>query len=227
MTEGQTLMNPEPRSDEELLRAARAGETRAFDVLFERYERLLLRIAYGLLLDFDAAQDAAQDALIALFNNRDKLNVDRPGAVRAYLITCARNAAFDQWRARQKPVPLDEELLESRAMAVAETALTDLLAEEQYLVLTDCLRRLPHKQRLVVVLRLLGDLLDDDIVSLLAELGWADEDARAVAPSPTGQKIEEIAILTTPLGITTVGGVGNLLNKAKEALRECFDEQQG
>lgn len=225
MTEGQTLMNPEPRSDEDLLRAARAGETRAFDALFERYERLLLRIAYSLLLDFDAAQDAAQEALIALSNNRATLNVDRPGAVRAYLITCTRNAAFDQWRAHQKPVPLDEELLESRAMA--ETALNDLLAEEQYAILTICLRRLPHKQRLVVVLRLLGDLLEDDIARLLAELGWAIQEAEAAAKSPTGQKIEEIAILTTPLGITTVGGVGNLLNKAKEALRECFDKQQG
>jgi len=225
VTEGQTLMNPEPRSDEDLLRAARAGETRAFDALFERYERLLLRIAYSLLLDFDAAQDAAQEALIALSNNRATLNVDRPGAVRAYLITCTRNAAFDQWRAHQKPVPLDEELLESRAMA--ETALNDLLAEEQYAILTICLRRLPHKQRLVVVLRLLGDLLEDDIARLLAELGWAIQEAEAAAKSPTGQKIEEIAILTTPLGITTVGGVGNLLNKAKEALRECFDKQQG
>ena len=101
-------MNPERRSDEDLLLAARASEACAFDELFRRYERLLLRIAYGLLLDFDAAQDAAQEALIALYKNLNRVNVDRPGAVRAYLITCTRNAAFDQLRAHQKLTPLEE-----------------------------------------------------------------------------------------------------------------------
>ena len=54
-------------STDELVRAAQAGDTRAFAELVRQYERAAIITAHAILGDFHAAQDAAQDAFILAY----------------------------------------------------------------------------------------------------------------------------------------------------------------
>jgi len=56
-------------SDEELVRRARAGEVRAFGVFVERHQKAVAGFCLSLLHDLDAAEEAAQAALVEAFKS--------------------------------------------------------------------------------------------------------------------------------------------------------------
>jgi len=214
---------PDPDlSDEDLLLAARNGNSRAFETIFRRHERRLLKIAYGLLLDWDDAQDAMQSAFIAIYRCLTDLDVSRPGAVRAYLITCARNAAFDALRKGRPWDPMNSDVI-SKSNLASPGSIEELVREAEYVVLRECIRQLRPKERLVIVLRFPGNLPDAEVWKLLKEMGWSDVDAAETLAAEEEKKIREIVNYTRSLGINTVGGVGNILKAAKRKLKECFE----
>lgn len=57
-------MSGQPLADEELVRSAQRGDEAAFAVLVRRYSPRLLRLAYGILGERGAAEDAVQEALV-------------------------------------------------------------------------------------------------------------------------------------------------------------------
>jgi len=213
---------PEP-SDENLLLAVRTGDSQAFEKIVRRYERLLLKITYGLLLDWDDAQDAVQLALIALYNHLTDLDVTRPNAVRAYLITCARNAALDRLRKDKLRDSISSDMTVDSVPASPDP-LDALVREAERAMLRECIRQLQPKERLVVVLRFPDNLPDVEVSEVLKEMGWSEVDVVETLAAEGGKKIREIADRTSKLGIHTVGGVGNILNTAKRKLRECFEQ---
>lgn len=56
--------------EQELSRRLRRGDSSAFDVVFARYSRPLLRIAWLKTGDYEEAGDAVQDALLVLWRRR-------------------------------------------------------------------------------------------------------------------------------------------------------------
>jgi RNA polymerase sigma factor (sigma-70 family) len=187
----------------------------------------LLKIAYGLLLDWDDAQDAMQLAFIALHRQLADLDATRPGAVRAYLITCARNAAFDMLRKDKLRTSISADISLDLEPA-APDPIVALVREAERAILRECIRQLQLKERLVVVLRFPGNLPDAEVWELLNEMGWSDADAAETLATEEGKKLREIADRTGKLGINTVGGVGNILQTAKRKLKECFEhDDQG
>lgn len=215
-------LGPEP-SDEDLLLAARTGNSRAFEKIVKRYERLLLKIAYGLLLDWDDAQDAVQLAFIALHKHLTDLDAIRPNTVRAYLITCTRNAALDRLRKDKLRDSISSDMsLDSDP--ISRDPLGELLREAERAVLRECIRQLQPKERLVIVLRFPGNLPDAEVSKLLREMGWSEVEVAETLAADGGKKIREIVDHAGPLGIHTVGGVGNILNTAKRKLQACFEQ---
>lgn len=215
-------LGPEP-SDEDLLLAARIGNSQAFEKIVKRYERLLLKIGYGLLLDWDDAQDAVQLALIALYKHLTDLDVSKPAAVRAYLITCTRNAALDRLRKDKLKDSISSDITFDSDPA-APDPLDALVREAERAVLRECIRRLQPKERLVIVLRFPGNLPDAEVSEVLKEMGWSEVEVVETLATEREKKIREIVDRTSPLGIHTVGGVGNILKAAKRKLRECFEQ---
>ena len=66
----------------------------------------LYRYAAGILLSRPDAEDAVQNAFVALWQHRS--SVQDPGAVRAYLYRCTYRAAVDLIRKRRLLIPLPE-----------------------------------------------------------------------------------------------------------------------
>lgn len=139
--------HPPSVTDAELVQAARRGDKRAFVEIVARNQAMVCGIAYGILTDFSASEDAAQEAFLTAWRKIHDLR--EPERLRSWLGQIARNAALGYLR-RQKPhAPLEEapELVDG-SPAPDELAATT----EEAAVVRDCLTRLPETYRLPLVL---------------------------------------------------------------------------
>ena len=98
-------------SDLALLSAIGGGDGMALAALYDRYGSLALAVAYRVLGERGASEDAVQEAFLAVWRHAAQYRAER-GPVRAWLLTIARNAAIDRRRGRAKrdeaALPLDD-----------------------------------------------------------------------------------------------------------------------
>jgi RNA polymerase sigma-70 factor (sigma-E family) len=139
----------------------RGGENRAvtpsepspgFDTAFGDLYRLAYRVAFRILGDRGDAEDVAQEALARASLRWSRLE-ERP---EGWVSRVASNLAIDRFRRRKRELP----------SPAGPLALVDpFLGERGDLVLA--LRRLPRRQREVVVLRYLADMSEANVARAL------------------------------------------------------------
>lgn len=213
-------MTRSKQTDNELLAAAQDGDEQAFEEFVRRYERLLLKIAYGILLDWHEAQDAAQAALIGLCRSMRTLDATQPEAVRRFLSRCAHNAAIDLTRRRAKrAAPHD---LGDDHVAPGGGPMARMLGQEDHAALVECIRQLPHLHRLALVLRFVGVMSMEDVKQCLDDLPEVDP---AKVYEEGSRVLKEIAKVTAPHGVGSVAGVHNLIAQGRKMLERCFEER--
>jgi RNA polymerase sigma-70 factor, ECF subfamily len=146
-----------------LVRAARAGDTTAFDELMRLSERRLGLLAWRILGDREDAKDAVQETFLRLYRHLGRY--DESSDFFGWLYRIAVNACRDvakqrRRRARFHPLPAD-----SRAQ---ETPADDALASrDEVALLTEAIDALPEKERLAVILRELEELPTEDVAAIL------------------------------------------------------------
>src|SRR5262245_4404825 len=82
--------------DAELVRAVRRGDKRAFVEIVARHQAMVCGIALGILNDFAASEDAAQEAFLTAWRKFHDLR--EPERLRGWLAQIARNAALGHLR---------------------------------------------------------------------------------------------------------------------------------
>ena len=148
-----TLGSTDPPEDAELVRRASGGDGSAFEVLVLRYETPLRKLVYGYVLDWEVAEDVAQDAFLLAYRKLDSLG--ESAAFKSWLYRIAINRAHDElrraarWRLRLDRNVRDEALAELPA-AGAESAVEARLLRRS---LVRGLARLSKTQRTAVVLK--------------------------------------------------------------------------
>ena len=133
--------------DAELVRAARRGDKRAFVEIVARHQAMVCGIALGVLGDFAASEDAAQEAFLTAWRKFHDLR--EPEKLRSWLGQIARNAALGHLRRRRGHDVLEE------ALGMADQSLTPDQAaatEEEAVLVRDSLARLPENYRVPLVL---------------------------------------------------------------------------
>ncbi len=92
-------------NEQTLIQSARRGDLEAFNLLIDRYQELLFRIALRMLGDEDSAADATQMAWISAFY---RINGFRGDRLRTWLARIVVNTCYDEIRRRQRrrEVPL-------------------------------------------------------------------------------------------------------------------------
>jgi len=141
-------------SDEELVLLSKNGNLDAFNRLVERHQGAVYAVAYRLLGERTAAEDAAQETFIAAFR---AIGGFRSGSVRAWLLRIAANQAKDQLRARRRrpSVSLEgesETVERTPADAAAHDPVDAAVQRARQEALQQALLALPFDQRVVVVL---------------------------------------------------------------------------
>lgn len=153
------------RTDEELMTAYVAGDSGAFEHLFERYAGLLYRVVRRRLESDDDARDVVQQTMLQLHRARHDFRSGSP--LRPWLFTIALNLVREQHRrrGRRREQPLDDE---QRAQASPEP-LPEAAREarERHVRVRAALASLPEQQRQVIELHLFEDTPYDEIAQIV------------------------------------------------------------
>ncbi len=83
-------------TDERLVAEVRRGDDRAFEELYERYQRRIAAYAYGMVNDYGRAEDLTQEIFVSAL--RRMRATERPIAFKPWIYEIARNACIDQFR---------------------------------------------------------------------------------------------------------------------------------
>ncbi|HMJ90570.1 MAG TPA: sigma-70 family RNA polymerase sigma factor [Candidatus Acidoferrum sp.] len=154
-------------ADADLVHASRTGDKRAFVEIVARHQAMVCGVALGVLGDFAASEDAAQEAFLTAWRKLHDLR--EPERLRPWLAQIARNAALGHLRRQRGHHELDD------ALTVAdESPLPDEVAamEEETALVREALARLPETYRLPLVLF----YREGQSVSAVAEsLGLSDD----------------------------------------------------
>lgn len=97
--------------DMELMRAVQRREAPALMTLYDRHRGLAFALAYRILRDAGAAEEAVQDAFMQVWRRADSFEPGRGSGVRAWLLRIVHNRAIDlrrrQVSAAQRTVELE------------------------------------------------------------------------------------------------------------------------
>ncbi len=127
-----------------------AGGSPEWAEWFDRHGAALIMLARQWLSSRADAEDAVQEAFIRFWRRRDR--VAEPAS---YLYACVKHCALDRLRDRER-----ESRRESRAARTESEPLFDgpLEGEERRAAIDAALRKLPERQREVLVMKIWGGL---------------------------------------------------------------------
>lgn len=128
-----------------------AGDEEAFTIIADHYGGLLLRTAYLLVHDEEAAKDVVQDTLLLAWKNMSKLR--EPSFLRAWLLKIVVNQSISlKRRLARKTALLREQLIGKYIEQSIQIADFQRGRIEDTLDVLLAIERLPINQRVVLVL---------------------------------------------------------------------------
>jgi len=122
-------------TDQELSSLLSEGDERAYTEIYERYHSLLYIFANKKLYNKEESEDIVQEVLIAIWNRRFDLTLER--SLASYLFTAVRNKALDLFSHRK---------VESTYVAALQNFIDDAGTSADFLVRENDLRLLIEKE---------------------------------------------------------------------------------
>lgn len=187
--------------DAEIVARVRTGDSALFELLMRRYNRLLFRLARGIIRDDDEARDVVQAAYVRAYYHLDQFR--GPAGFKGWLARIAVNEALG--RVRRAPAISDEEqhvlALPDLADIGPESAASgrDLLR-----ILQAAIDRLPEEFRQVFMLRGVEQLSIAETAELLdikpATVKTRFHRARRMLQELLHRKLDDFVRETFPLG---------------------------
>jgi RNA polymerase sigma-70 factor (ECF subfamily) len=154
--------------DGELVTRTRAGDLEAYELLVARHTASAYRTAVLLGAGPDA-EDVIQEAFVKGYRNLARYRGE--SSFRSWLLAIVGNETRNLHRSRNRRDGLVLRAAEANPESeIAEdTSIGAVLAGERRAMLVQALRRLPAKDREVIVCRFFLDLSEDETVTML---GW-------------------------------------------------------
>jgi RNA polymerase sigma-70 factor (ECF subfamily) len=146
------------QDNSELARAAQKGDLEAFNQLVLLYQELAFNLAYRILSDGAAAEDATQVAFLSAYRS---LRSYRGGSFRAWLLRMVTNTCYDELRRRKRhpttpllPVIEEQDEMESPAWLADQDPGPEQVLEQGELekAVQHCLNGLPDDFKIVVIM---------------------------------------------------------------------------
>lgn len=153
-------------SDEALISLVASSDDTALAELYDRFGRVAYGLALRILRDEALAQDAVQEAFLALWRSADRFLAERAKAS-TWILTLVHRRAVDLVRReeRRRGEPL-ESAPEPVSSATAEDEAT---LDFQRRVVQEALKRLPVEQREALELGYYGGLTQSEVAERLGQ----------------------------------------------------------
>ena len=135
------------QSDAELVKAVLDGDPGSYGALVQRYERAVYGVAFGVLGDHHAAEDATQEVLLAGYRKLGSLR--KANMFGPWILKIARRSSVHMARRIKTFAPIEA----ASEMATEDCSVT--LNETERNLLT-AIMRLPKHERQVAILRYLN-----------------------------------------------------------------------
>ncbi len=141
-----------------LIQEALDGDLDAFNRLILAYQDMAYNVAYRIMGEHGAADDATQEAFISVY---EKLHQYRGGSFKSWLLRIVTNACYDELRRRKRkpqtalnPVLPDGEEIEDPYWLEDDTASPEEKREQAELqdAIEHCIQALSEKYQMVLVL---------------------------------------------------------------------------
>ncbi len=168
----QTNSNVADMSDAEVIALIVSGETRALEVLYDRYSRVVFSFAVRIVSDPQLAEEVLQEVFFRVWQQGSAFRSTR-GTLITWLLSITHNLAIDEVRKRnRRPQKAESEAPELVLGSVADTS-TDI-EEEVWLsgvrtAINTALERLPAEQRDVIELAYFRGMTQREIAAVLAQ----------------------------------------------------------
>jgi RNA polymerase sigma-70 factor (ECF subfamily) len=155
-------------ADEELMQLVREGETRAFEVIFDRHSGAAFGLAYRMCGRQTMAEDVVQEAFVSLWRSGARYDATR-GSVRTWVLSAVRNRAIDAFR-REGAKGSRDVAEDGVAERMPAPVLTDTEVErrDEARQIRKALGELPPDQRQVIELAYFGGFTHSQIANMLA-----------------------------------------------------------
>jgi RNA polymerase sigma factor (sigma-70 family) len=165
--EARRLRRPEPRlselSDEDVLGLVARGDERALGELYDRYGRIAYGLALRVLRDATLAEDAVQDAFLAVWRSAARFLRER-AKPSTWILTLVHRRAVDLVRReeRRRGEPLDD-----TEHPAGETTDEEVAVREQRRLVQEVLRELPPTEREALELAYYGGFTQSELAERL------------------------------------------------------------
>jgi len=156
-------------ADEELMQAVQGGDPMAFETIYDRHGGAAFSLAYRIVGTRSAAEDATQDAFLAIWRSRVRYQRDR-GSVRNWILGIVHNRTIDALRRNQVHATrrAGAEGIEEREAASELTDVEVFRRDEQRRVRA-AIETLPDAQVRVIELAYFGGFTHNQIAEMLDE----------------------------------------------------------
>lgn len=153
--------------EQSMIARAKLGERDAFEAIFIRYRRQVLRTASGILGNAEDAADAAQDVFLRLHKYLHRFNEDRQFSPWLYQVTV--NVCREMLNRRRPTVSLERETEFGTfdRTASASDVEREFAAEQERRIIADALATLSEKERSAIVLRDVEGLDTKEVARIL------------------------------------------------------------
>jgi RNA polymerase sigma-70 factor (ECF subfamily) len=139
-------------SDEELMGLVHDGDTRAFEVIFDRHAGAAFSLAHRMCGRRPLAEEITQEAFMSLWRSAARYDPDR-GSVRAWVLKVVHNRAVDAYRRESVSTGRDvRDGLISEALAARERTEDEAERRSDARLVRSALDDLPRDQRQVIEL---------------------------------------------------------------------------
>ncbi len=149
-----------------LVARVKGGDTAAFRLIFEHHQRLVLRFLYGMVGEYDLAEELAQETFMRAYKNINTLRDETKLAT--WLCGIAKNVVFNYFRARRSAVHTIEINEQTTGIVRGKEISPDLkvLNSELNQVIQNALKKLDDDKRMVFTLKMLQQMSYEEIAEV-------------------------------------------------------------
>lgn len=156
-----------------LIEKSKKGDIHAFETLIEAYQKKVFNIAFGMLHNYEDANDAAQEVFIRVFKSIKNFKGESSFSTWLYRITA--NVCLDELRKRKNKnvVSIDEDITleegEISRQIIDDSPTPDIVAEKNELrkIIYNAISELSEEHKTVIVLRELHGFSYDEISEMI------------------------------------------------------------